>query len=100
MIERAVEQRPQDGFIVDSLGWALYRLDDYQGAVRYLERAVELEPGDPVINDHLGDAYWQVGRRTEARYQWERAITLSDEGDDELKAPIQAKLNDGLDAGG
>ncbi len=80
MIERAVEQRPQDGFIVDSLGWALYRLDDFEGAVRYLERAVELEPGDPVINDHLGDAYWQVGRLVEARYQWLRAVTLSEGG--------------------
>ena len=99
MIERAVEQRPQDGYIVDSLGWALYRLDDFDGAVRYLERAVELEPGDPVINDHLGDAYWQVGRRLEAHYQWKRAVTLSDD-DDELIVPIEAKLSDGLDAGG
>ena len=100
MIERAVEQRPQDGFIVDSLGWALYRLDDFEGAVRYLERAVELEPGDPVINDHLGDAYWQVGRRVEARYQWLRAVTLSEEDDHELIEQLEAKLDGGLDAGG
>ena len=100
MIKRAVEQRPQDGYIVDSLGWALYRLEDYEGAVRYLERAVELEPGDPVINDHLGDAYWQVGRRDEARYQWKRALTLSEDDDVELMAPIQAKVEGGLDAGG
>jgi len=99
MIKRAVEQRPQDGYIVDSLGWALYRLEDYEGAVRYLERAVELEPGDPVINDHLGDAYWQVGRHMEARFQWKRALALS-EDDQELIAPIQAKLEGGLDAGG
>ena len=61
MLHRAVELRPEDGFIVDSLGWAYFRLGDYDKAVTYLERAVELEPGDPVINDHLGDAYWRVG---------------------------------------
>jgi tetratricopeptide (TPR) repeat protein len=99
MIERAVEQRPQDGYIVDSLGWALYRLDDFDGAVRYLERAVELEPGDPVVNDHLGDAYWQVGRRVEAQYQWKRALMLVVD-DEELSVPIEAKLTGGLDAGG
>ena len=100
MIETAVEQRPQDGYIVDSLGWALYRLDDFEGAVRYLERAVELEPGDPVINDHLGDAYWKVGRYNEATFQWKRAMSLADEGDADLIAVIEDKLDDGLDAGG
>jgi Flp pilus assembly protein TadD len=53
---------PNDGYIVDSLGWAHYRLGEYEDAVRELERAVELRPADPTINDHLGDAYWQVGR--------------------------------------
>ena len=66
MLHRAVELRPDDGFIVDSLGWAYFRLGEYDKAVTYLERAVELEPGDPVINDHLGDAYWRVGREREA----------------------------------
>ena len=100
MIETAVEQRPQDGYIVDSLGWALYRLDDFEGAVQYLERAVELEPGDPVINDHLGDAYWMVGRLNEAKFQWKRAMSLAEDDDDELIAVIQTKLDDGLDVGG
>src|SRR3546814_16368394 len=76
MIEKAVELRPQDGYIVDSLGWALYRLGDHLGAVLHLERAVELRPTDPTINDHLGDAYWQVGRHAEARFQWQRALTF------------------------
>ena len=62
MIRRAVEQRPDDGYIVDSLGWAYYRLGNYDEAVKHLERAVELKPEDPTINDHLGDAYWKVGR--------------------------------------
>ena len=62
MIRRAVEQRADDGYIVDSLGWAYYRLGDMEEAVKHLERAVELKPEDPTINDHLGDAYWKVGR--------------------------------------
>ena len=62
MIEKAVELRPEDGYIVDSLGWAHYRMGDYAGAVQYLEKAIELVPEDPTINDHLGDAYWQTGR--------------------------------------
>ena len=61
MIQRAVELKPTDGYIIDSLGWALYRMGDFPGAVTNLERA-ELKPLDPTINDHLGDAYWQVGR--------------------------------------
>ena len=94
MIERAVEQRPRDGYIVDSLGWAYYRLGDYESAVRYLERAVELRPDDPVINDHLGDAYWMVGRRLEAKFQWSHARDL--DPDPEILELIEAKLKDGL----
>ena len=59
MIRRAVEQRPDDGYIVDSLGWAYFRIGNYDEAVKNLERAVELKPDDPTINDHLGDAYCQ-----------------------------------------
>jgi tetratricopeptide (TPR) repeat protein len=94
MIESAVDQRPNDGFIVDSLGWAHYRLGDYREAVRHLERAVELQPDDPTINDHLGDAFWQVGRHAEARFQWRRALSL--EPDQDLAALIRAKLEHGL----
>jgi tetratricopeptide (TPR) repeat protein len=93
MIEKAVELRPEDGYIVDSLGWAHYRLGDYPSAVEYLEKAIELVPEDPTINDHLGDAYWQSGRATEARYQWRRALQFGPQ-DDEIK-PIQAKLDGG-----
>lgn len=94
MVERAVALRPRDGYIVDSLGWALYTLGDYEGAVARLERAVELKPGDPTINDHLGDAYWRAGRRNEARFQWMRALRNADEDTD--KAAIQAKLETGM----
>jgi tetratricopeptide (TPR) repeat protein len=97
MIERAVEQRPNDGYIVDSLGWARYRLGEYALAVKYLERAVELQPGDPTINEHLGDAYWKVGRRIEARYQWGHAVALEPEpGREEI---LRIKLDLNLEAG-
>ncbi|MBM3485282.1 MAG: tetratricopeptide repeat protein [Alphaproteobacteria bacterium] len=94
MIERAVELRPNDGYIVDSLGWALYRMNDFEGAVTYLERAIELRPQDPTINDHLGDAYWRVGRVLEARFQWQRALTLEPEPD--TVEPLKQKLERGL----
>jgi len=98
MIERAVKLRPNDGYIVDSLGWVLYRLKDVEGAVEHLERAVELRPNDPTINDHLGDAYWRVGRYTEARFQWQRALALKPEAD-QISA-IEDKLQRGLAASG
>ena len=97
MIEKAIELRPDDGYIVDSLGWVAYRLGDFEEAVYQLELAVELVPGDPIINDHLGDAYWQVGRLNEARFQWRRVLTL--EPEDELADQIRRKLADGLSAG-
>ena len=94
MIEKAVELRPEDGYIVDSLGWAHYRMGDYAGAVEQLEKAIELVPQDPTINDHLGDAYWQSGRMTEARYQWRRALQFGPQ-ENEIK-PIEEKLESGL----
>jgi tetratricopeptide (TPR) repeat protein len=94
MIKRAVEQRADDGYIVDSLGWAHYRLGNVEEAVKQLERAVELKPEDPTINDHLGDAYWRVGRMLEARFQWSHARDLKPEPDDLVK--IEDKLKFGL----
>ena len=80
MIRKAVELRPNDGYIVDSLGWAHYRLGEYEEAVTELERAVSLRPEDPVIHDHLGDAYWKTGRRLEAQFQWRHARDFGAEG--------------------
>jgi tetratricopeptide (TPR) repeat protein len=94
MIRRAVDQRPDDGYIVDSLGWAYYRIAKFDEAVRYLERAVELKPEDPTINDHLGDAYWRIGRTLEARFQWAHARDLKPEKEELEK--IEAKLLSGL----
>lgn len=96
MLRRAVEQRPNSGHIVDSLGWAFYRLGRYEEAVPLLERAAELLPEDPVLLDHLGDGYWRVGRRREAAFQWERALRSKPEP--ELKVEIEKKLRDGLPA--
>jgi tetratricopeptide (TPR) repeat protein len=95
MVERAVQLRPNDGYIVDSLGWAHYRLGDYAKAAEVLERAVEMKPQDPTINDHLGDAYWQSGRQAEAKAQWRRALLFNPEAG-EIKT-IEAKLDRGLD---
>jgi tetratricopeptide (TPR) repeat protein len=96
MIRRAVELRPNDGYIVDSLGWAHFRLGAFDEAVTELERAIELRAGDPTINDHLGDAYWRVGRKIEAVYQWNRA--LIGESDDVDKAKVKEKIANGLPA--
>jgi tetratricopeptide (TPR) repeat protein len=94
MIRKAVEQRPDDGYIVDSLGWAYFRTGNYDEAVKNLERAVELKPEDPTINDHLGDAYWRVGRTLEAHFQWSQAVDLKPDPEDLPK--LEAKLKNGL----
>lgn len=100
MIERAVAARPDSGYIVDSLGWVLYRLGRYDEAVVHMERAAELEPVDPTVNDHLGDVLWAVGRFDEARFQWHRALSFIDEGDTNTDVDpdrIRRKLEVGLD---
>ena len=94
MIENAVKQRPRAAYIVDSLGWVQYRMGDLKGAVKNLERAVLLTPADPTINDHLGDIYWKVGRKLEARYQWQRALSL--EPDKDQIPLIKKKIKSGL----
>ena len=97
LIRKAVELRPSDGYIVDSLGWAHYRLGEYEEAVRELERAVSLKPDDPVLNDHLGDAYWRVGRRLEATFQWSHARDMKPEP--AVLANVEKKLEGRLAAG-
>jgi tetratricopeptide (TPR) repeat protein len=95
MIRRAVELEPQSGYIVDSLGWAHYRMGRYELAARFLERAVELSPGEALLNDHLGDAYWQIGRKIEARFQWQRVLKLDPSS--AARARIEAKMQSGPD---
>lgn len=94
MIQKAVDLRPSDGYIVDSLGWAYFRMGRFDDSVREMERAVSLKPEDPVLNDHLGDAYWRVGRKLEATFQWNQARDLKPDPD--VLAALQQKLLKGL----
>ncbi|WP_375449729.1 tetratricopeptide repeat protein [uncultured Devosia sp.] len=96
MIEKAVAAVPQDGYIVDSLGWAFYKLGRVDEAVNTLEQAVQLLPNDPEINDHLGDAYWKAGRELEAKFQWRIAASVDTVGN--VKDRTVPKLANGLTA--
>ena len=95
LLRRAVSLRPDDGYVIDSLGWAHFRMGRFDEALRELERAIELKPGDPVINDHLGDAYWRVGRKLEAHFQWNHARDLKPEPEDLDR--ILKKIESGLE---
>ncbi|MDE2494509.1 MAG: tetratricopeptide repeat protein [Alphaproteobacteria bacterium] len=94
MLEKARALAPQDGYVIDSVGWAYFRLGRYKDAARALEDAILLVPGDPTINDHLGDAYWMIGKKLEARFQWNHALAFGAAGDE--KAKIEKKLQVGL----
>jgi tetratricopeptide (TPR) repeat protein len=94
MLQRAVDLRPSDGYIVDSLGWANFKLGRYEQAVSYLEKAIELKPADPVVNDHLGDAYWRAGRKLDAHFQWNHARDMGPEPEDLPR--ILTKIESGL----
>jgi tetratricopeptide (TPR) repeat protein len=94
MLRRAVDLRPTDGYVVDSLGWAHFKLGHYEEATRELEKAIELKPADPVVNDHLGDAYWHTGRKLDAHFQWNHARDMGPEPDD--LPNILKKIDSGL----
>ena len=96
MIRKAVELEPDSGAITDSLGWAHYKLGQYDEAKTHLEKAVVLTPSSATIVDHLGDVYWKLGRFREAGYQWERALEFDPTDDEE--ANIKLKLGGGLEA--
>lgn len=98
MIQKAVAAAPNDGYIIDSLGWAYFRLGRFEDAVKQLELAVQLRSTDPEINDHLGDAYWRANRKLEAKFQWNVAAAVDEEG--AVKARVAKKLAGGLDAVG
>ena len=93
MLEKARSLSPLDGYIVDSVGWAYYRLGRYADAVNALEAAIQLVPGDATVNEHLGDAYWKVGRKLDARFQWSHALAFNP--DQSQKAEIEKKLQTG-----
>jgi len=96
MIRQAVAAEPDSAYILDSLGWALFRLGRYQEALEPMERAAQIKPEDPIITDHLGDVYWMVGRKREAEFQWRRALSFNPAERDAVR--IQRKLEIGLDA--
>jgi tetratricopeptide (TPR) repeat protein len=97
LIQRAVDLRPDDGYILDSLAWVYYRLGRYPQAVAPMERAVSAMASDPLVNDHMGDIYWMVGRHREAEIQWHRALSLKP-ATEAAANRIRAKLDRGLDA--
>ena len=96
LIQRAADARPDQGYIIDSLGWAYFRLGQMDKAIEYLERAAELSPTDSEVIDHLGDAYWRAGRETEARFEWTAALDLKP--DAVREATLRSKLDKGLPA--
>ena len=95
MLQKAVALRPEDGFIIDSLGWAYFRRGDFVNAIKYLEQAVLLQPGEATINDHLGDAYWRFGRKLEAKFEWQHALSLKP--DKEQEPLVRRKIEVGLE---
>ena len=95
MLKKAYSYKSNDPYIIDSIGWAYYLIDDYEKAERYLKRAVELMPDDSIVNDHYGDILWKLGRKIQARYFW-RNILKMNEADDKLLEEINSKIIKGL----
>jgi len=95
MLEKAYAKRSNDPYIIDSIGWAYYLIDDYEKAESFLKRAVELMPEDPIVNDHYGDILWKLDRKIQARYFWENVLNL-EETEDKMKKIIKGKLIEGL----
>lgn len=96
MIVEAYNQYPYEGHIIDSLGWAYYRIGNYEKAIEYLEQAADMNSGNAVINDHLGDAYWFIGRKNEAVFQWKHALVLKEDADSLDKKAVEAKIDEGI----
>ena len=95
MLEKAYTARSNDPYIIDSIGWAYYLIDDYIKAENFLKRAVELMPEDPIVNDHYGDILWKLDRKIQARYFWGNVLNLK-KTEDKMKKDIKDKLFEGL----
>ena len=95
MLEKAYTAQSNDPYIIDSIGWAYYLVDDHVKAENFLKRAVELMPEDPIVNDHYGDILWKLDRKIQARYFWENVLNL-EETEDKMKKVIKGKLIEGL----
>ena len=96
MLKRANDLKKNDGYITDSLGWALYKLENFSEAKIYLERAIKIMPDDPIVNDHFADCLWMNNKKIQARYYWEYVLTLEDT-EKELRQKIENKLLFGLE---
>ncbi len=97
MIFEAHRKNSEDGHIIDSLGWALYKMGNYENAVKVLERASEYLPSNAIIFEHLGDAYWQVGRKDEARFQWKHALHASEDKEEVDASVLRKKIKNGME---
>ena len=95
MLEKAYTTRSNDPYIIDSIGWAYYLIDNYVEAEKYLKRAVELMPQDPTVNDHYGDILWKLNRKIQARYFWKNVLSL-DDTDEEIRENVNIKMIEGL----
>jgi len=97
MLEKAYQQKKNDPYIIDSVGWGYYLIEDFINAEKFLKRAVELMPFDPIVNDHYGDVLWKLGRKIQARYYWNNTLKL-DDVDDEMKKIILKKIIKGVES--
>ncbi len=95
MLEKANKLRSNDPYIIDSLGWALFKLKRFKESKKYLQLAVRLMPADPIVNDHYGDVLWKIGKQIQARYYWNYVLNL-EKAEDDLKEVIEEKLTKGL----
>ncbi len=94
MLEQAYNEKENDPYITDSVGWGYYLIGDYHTAEKYLRRALELMPEDPIVNDHYGDVLWQLDRKLEAHYFWKNVLEF-DDTEEKMKKSIQNKLLNG-----
>ena len=95
MLREANQLKKHDGYITDSLGWALYKLKNFSEAKKYLEKAIILMPQDPIVNDHFADCLWMNNYKIQARYYWKNVLNLK-KADKELKKKVEKKLLLGL----
>ena len=95
MLERANKLKSNDPYIIDSLGWALFKLERYKESKNYLQLALRLMPADPIVNDHYGDVLWKNGNVIQARYYWNYVLNL-EKAEKDLKEKVQKKLIKGL----
>jgi len=95
MLEKAYATKSEDPYIIDSIGWAYYLIDNYVEAEKYLKRAVELMPEDPTVNDHYGDILWKLNRKIQARYFWNNVLSF-DDTDEDIRKNINIKIIEGL----